>query len=657
MNRTPPAEPGSSRVCAPHGGRDRRVLLLVVLLAFAAALPYLIAGTGEFVAYDDNAYVFKNPRVGAGLGWEGARWALTAFHAANWHPLTWLSHMADVSLFGMNPRGHHLTSVLLHALNAALLFLALRRLTGAFWPSVLVAALFGVHPLHVESVAWVAERKDVLSGLFFMLILLAYERYARTGSVCWYLAVAAALAAGLAAKPMLVTAPLLLLLLDFWPLGRGRGAGAAPTRTGAGLYLEKVPLLALAAASSVVTVLAQRAGGTVVEMQAFPLPLRLANAAVSAAAYVGSSFWPTGLAFYYPLNTGAIPWVRTAVAVAVIVLISLAVVAGARTRPFLLCGWLWYLGLLVPVIGIVQVGEQARADRYTYLPLIGIFLMAAWMPLARTGRPGRRRAAPAAVGIALVAACGAASTVQARYWRSSQALFERAIAVTRDNWLAHNDLGVLLLEQGRAAEALGHFQKVARISGGSSFEAWNNIRAACTALGRHDEAVDAGRRALAIRSGAKSHLNLGDTLQKAGRHEEALRHFQAALAAEADLPDAHLAAGLSLEALGRPGEAETSYETALRYRPDYPEAHVNLGAVLAQSGRLSAALPHFRAAVRTAPGNFEARVNLATALGASGDTAAAAREYEQALQLRPDAETVRRKLDALRAGLRRNDPR
>jgi tetratricopeptide (TPR) repeat protein len=632
-----------ARLSGPAG----RVPVVALTLAVLAALPYLVAGTGEFVAYDDNDYVFNNPRVGAGLSWEGALWSLTAFHAANWHPLTWLSHMLDVTLFGMDPRGHHLVSVLLHALGAALLFVALRRLTGAFLPSAFVAALFGTHPLHVESVAWVAERKDVLSGFLFMCVLLAYERYARSGGAGRYLAVAVLFAAGLAAKPMLVTVPLLLLLLDFWPLGRTFGTHPRTVRAVGRLCLEKAPLVALAAASSAVTVLAQREGGALVELQAFPLPLRIANALVSSVAYIGSALWPKGLAFYYPHPRGAVPWAHVPIAVALLAAVSLATAVWWKSRPFLACGWLWYMGMLAPVIGIVQVGEQARADRYTYLPLIGVFMMAAWLP-STLPRRGRGALLPAAAAV-LVAACAAASAVQARYWHSSRTLFERAVAVTEGNWLAHNDLGVLLMKEGRTEEALGHFRQALRAGGESSFEAWNNVRAACSELGRHDEAVAAGRRALDLRPGAEANLNLGDTLQKAGRHEEALRYFREAISLKPDLAEAHHAAGLSLDRLGRLGEAALSYEAALRRRPGYAEAHVNLGAVLAQSGRLADAISHFREAVRLAPGNFEARVNLATALAASGEREAAVREYEAALALRPDDEAVRRRLEALRA--------
>jgi len=444
-------------------------IAVALALAAAAAAPYLVAGVSRsFVNLDDDLYVYGNPHVSAGLTWAGVRWAFTAFQASNWHPLTWLSHMLDVSLFGLAAYGHHLTNILLHALATALLFTALRRLTGAIWPSAFVAALFGVHPLHVESVAWVAERKDVLSGVIFALVLLAYERFARRGSRGRMLPVALLLALGLAAKPMLVTVPFLLLLLDFWPLGRLRPAAGGPVPgrprvPWARLLAEKTPLLLLAAASSVVTYAAQEAGGSVARLGCFPPAVRLANAAVSVVVYLNNVFWPTDLSVFYPLPLQALPPWMVAGAALALAAVSAAVLAALRRRGYLAVGWFWFLGMLVPVIGIVQVGEQMRADRYLYLPLTGLGVLVAWgLPeLLRGWRRGGVALGVAAVaGLALL---GGVAAERARDWRDAPTLFSRALAVTPNNRLIVHYLCSALILERRYNEAGGCLTEAVRV--------------------------------------------------------------------------------------------------------------------------------------------------------------------------------------------------
>lgn len=592
-----------------------RAGLFAAGIAILAALPYIAAGVGpNFIAFDDGPYVTQNPHVTAGLARDGLRWAFTTFHTGNWHPLTWLSHQIDAHLFGLDARGHHFTSILLHALNAALLFLALARITGRTGPAALVAALFGVHPLHVESVAWVAERKDVLAGLLFVLVLLAYERYVRRGGMARYLLVAALLALGLMAKPTLVTVPFLLLLLDVWPLGRASlprfGTGRGTVGWGR-LLIEKVPLLALSAASSAVTLAAQRNEGSLADLASYPLAVRLANAVVSLAAYLGKTLWPAALAVYYPHPQSTIPLWQIAGSLALLAALSALALAGARRRPWLLAGWCWYLGLLVPMIGIVQVGGQAMADRHTYLPLCGLFLAAAW------SLPGpeavQRLRGAAAVAVLIVAMLTVTAALQAARWRDSETLFRHALAVTEDNWLVQNNLGLVLAERGSFEEAAEHYREALR------------IRA---------EYFDA-------------HGNLGYLLMRLGRGDEALVHFRESVRLRPDSPEALTNLGAALAAKGRPGEAIERYREAIRLRPDSANTHNNLGNALAATGELGEAIESYREAIRLRPDYANAHNNLGNALARGGRFKEAIASYREVLRLRPDSPETRRALSIL----------
>jgi tetratricopeptide (TPR) repeat protein len=445
------------------GGRQSRrpaALLFVVLLLSALALYWRIGGH-EFLNYDDNVYITENENVRAGLTWHSLAWAF-ASHAANWHPLTWISHMIDVELFGLRPRGHHLHNAILHAVNGGLLFLVLRQLTGALWSSALVAALFAVHPLHVESVAWAAERKDLLAGCFWMLTLLAYSRYVRAPGRARFAVLITAYALGLLAKPMLVTLPAILVLLDFWPLGR---LGSPSFRRGGRWrpLLEKAPLFALAGTSSVVTIIAQRSANAVAYSQEYPLGARVANALASVWAYLGQTLWPAGLTFY-PFAGWQIPLWESLAAGALLAAATAALAALARRRPAALVGWLWYLVSLLPVIGLIQVGVQARADRYTYLPLIGIFLVVAWSLRGLVRRVPSLRLAAAALCLGALLALAARAWVQAGHWRSSVALFTHAAAQRPDNWIALNSLGSALLNEGRVAEGQAALSRAYRLN-------------------------------------------------------------------------------------------------------------------------------------------------------------------------------------------------
>ncbi len=549
--------------------------LAALLLAGATLAAFAPVLSAEFVIYDDERYVLRNPHVQEGFTAGALRWALSAGYASNWHPLTWMSHMLDWRLYGPSPAGHHLTSLLLHMASAVALFLLLDRMTGAPGRSAFAAALFALHPLHVESVAWVAERKDVLSTLIWILTAWAYVGWTRRIGIARYLLVAALLALGLTAKPMLVTLPLTLLILDFWPLGRwGTGAGRA-----ARLLAEKVPLLALSAASAAVTVAVQAASPAVGSMQEFPLGVRVGNALVSCAGYLGKAVWPAGLAVFYPHPGSSLPLWKPVGAALLLAAVTALVVALRRSRPYLLAGWLWYLVTLLPVIGLVQVGEQAMADRYTYVPLIGPFVAVAWgIPdavravLAATRRdPSKsapreralRWALPAAA-VAVLLALAFLTRAQAATWKNSVTLFEHALRVTRGNHLAHLDLGAALSREGRSDEALAHYKEAVRIKPDNAMAQYD-LGAALAARDRDAEATEHYVRALALDPGyAAAHNNLGILLAKQGRIDEAARHYAEAVRLRPDFAEAHFNLAVAYHAVGRDAEARTEVETAMR---------------------------------------------------------------------------------------------
>jgi tetratricopeptide (TPR) repeat protein len=507
-----------------------RALGVALLLALTAAVFWPVARNG-FVPLDDPAYVTRNGMVRQGLTPATVRWAFTTFHASNWHPLTWLSHMVDVELFGLRPAGHHVVSLLLHGAAAASLFLLLAAGTGTTWPGLLVAAGFAIHPLRVESVAWAAERKDVLAACCWMLTLAAYLRYARRPGRARLAGVLLVFALGLTAKPMLVTLPLVLLLLDRWPLGRLRRRADLP-----GLVAEKAPLLLLAAAASLLTLRAQ--GEAVVPLAAIPARERVASAAVAAVSYLGKTLWPDPLAVYYPRAPGGTALPAAAAALLLLAGIAALVVRAERRRPYLAAGWWWFLVALLPVLGLVQAGEQAMADRYTYLPSAGLFLAAVWLlrDLARH-RP-RLRATLLAAGLALLVAWGAVAARQVRVWRDGETLFAHALRVTTDNWLVHFSWGGDLLDRGRAAEAAAHLREAVRLRP-SFAEGHFELGLAREQLGDRAGAARAYRETLRLRPGhPEAHNNLGAVLARAGDLDGAILEFRAALAARPDFAEA-----------------------------------------------------------------------------------------------------------------------
>jgi len=575
----------------------------------------------DFVNFDDQLYVTANPQVRAGLTWAGLVWAFSSSYAANWHPLTWLSHMADVESFGMNAGAHHLVSLAFHLINTLLVWLVLRRLTGSVFRSALVAALFGVHPLHVESVAWVAERKDVLSMFFGLLTLWAYTGYVDRRSPWRYAAALVWFALGLMAKPMLVTLPFVLLLLDVWPLRRvalfgnsSSSPASARTIPWTRAVLEKLPFVLLVAISSVVTLIVQEKGGSVSSLETVPFDARLANVAESYINYMWNTVWPAGLAAFYPLPA-TVRWAPAIASAVVLAALTFSVLRFWRQRPYLAVGWLWFLGTLVPVIGFVRFGAQARADRYMYLPMLGLLVAAIWglAELADRWRVPRR--VSGAVAVAIVIACAVATRVQADSWRNSAALWQHALAVTTGNSRAHANLGATWAADGRQADAAAEYRAALAIEP-SLPQAHNNLALALMALGNRTEAIDHYRQAIALMPAyAAAHNNLGSALMKDGKIDEAI----------------------------------AEYREAVHSRPDDAEFRNNLGAALATQGQLPEATREFREAVRLAPGRAEFHFSLGLACAQQGNDAEAIQEFRTALRLDPSHAAARRALSELEA--------
>jgi tetratricopeptide (TPR) repeat protein len=561
------------------------------LLLLAVGLVFAQTARHEFINYDDTEYVYENPHISRGLSVEGVVWVFTHSHAANWHPLTGISHMLDCQLFQLNAGAHHLMSVLLHAATAILLFLLLGRMTGRCWPSALVAAIFAVHPLHVESVAWVSERKDVLSGLLFVLTLTAYLGYVRRRfSLLRYSVVILLAALGLMAKPMLVTLPLVLLLLDYWPLGRmtSRGQRPATSREGPSdfsfpliLLVEKLPLFLLAIASCASTIWAQ--GNAISGTDNFAVGWRVANAIVSYGAYVGQLFWPAGLAFYYPHVRSDLPLASVGVAAIVLLGISAVALIGWRRRPYLLVGWLWYLGMLVPVIGLVQVGAQARADRYLYLPQIGLCIALAWAAVDLCASwPSRRRAFGLSAALAL-ALLTAGAWRQTSFWQNSETLWTHTLACTARNSVAHFNLGAAVKPRGRLDEAIAEYRKALAIKP-DFVAALNNLGVALGQQGKFDEAAAQLRQAVQIDPAyASAHHNLGMALQGTRDAAGAIAEFQQAVDLKPDYIAAHYELGMLLEKQGKIAEAITHYRKAVETGSDNANIYNNLAWLLATS--------------------------------------------------------------------------
>ena len=567
-----------------------RIVLLILAVITAAA--YYRSLGNLYVSFDDGEYVVANQHIQSGVTLKSLAWAFTTGHAGNWHPLTWISHMADYQVWGMNPFGHHLTSLLFHTANTLLLFLVLTRITGGMWRSAFAAALFGVHPLHVESVAWVAERKDVLSAFFFLLTIWAYHRYTLHPKIGRYILVALLFALGLMAKPMLVTLPLLLILLDYWPLKRLAWKTVA----------EKVPLLVLAIGSCIVTYVVHNSAGAVNTLGRLPFGIRMANAAVAGIGYISKMLWPQKLAIFYPHPLDTLPvWMVIGSVIALLAITAL-VVYGSRRHPYLLAGWLWYIITMIPVIGIVQVGSQAMADRYTYIPYIGLFIMIAW--LIPELPPVRRFAtASSALAGAMIVVLTALSWVQVGCWHDSITLYKHACDVTKNNWLALNNLGDAQIQAAQFEEAEKNFRKLIRM-----------------------------RPKL-----AEAHLGLAASLLNQGRWKESIAECNVAMELDPNLKQTQAILDSALEC-SNPSHPPTKLETRLF------KAYMARAVMSYNEGKLDDAVYEYGKAISFNPHPEEAHFSLAVALKDKGDLDGAIREYKEVIRIKPDMEKAHNNL-------------
>jgi tetratricopeptide (TPR) repeat protein len=604
----------------------------------------------QFINLDDEDYVTENPQVLNGLSFKGVIWAFTTMHSSNWHPLTWLSHMLDIELYGLNPGGHHVTNLLLHLANILLLFWVLKRMTGTLWRSGFIALLFALHPLHVESVAWVAERKDVLSTLFWILTMGAYVHYVHQANLKRYLLVFFFFALGLMSKPMLVTLPFVLLLLDYWPLGRlhwplgkhslGKTSGNSDKGRlrGFRLVLEKVPLLILVAVSCSLTLWAQR--GTIALLEALPMGTRMANALTSYVSYIGKMIWPCRLAVQYPYPDRFPLW-QVVGAGLFLVGVSIWVVREVRRRPYLGVGWFWYLGTLVPVIGLVQVGAQAMADRYTYVPLIGIFIMVVW-GVSESLVQWRYRRITLSLSAALILAILMVFTrTQLLYWHDSIALYKHTLNSTANNYQVHYNLGLALAKEGKNKEAIAHYQQALRIRP-DYYKAHTSLGIILARQGSYEEAIVHYNEAIRINPEyADAHYNLGFAFLRQGKHSESIARFEEAIRINPNDADAYNHMGLALARQGLHQEAITQYHKALRIKPNHIDAHNNLGIVLVRQGKYQEAITHFTEVLHIKPHHTEVHYNLGLALAEQGKYREAIYNYSQALRIKPDFDQAR----------------
>lgn len=557
-------------------------LVALVWGVFGQTLAY------DFVNYDDKTYVYGNPFVIGGITERGLVQAFADTRTGNWHPLTMISHMIDVQLYGLKAGGHHFTNVFLHTLAVLLLFILLCQTTTALWRSAFVAAIFAIHPLHVESVAWIAERKDVLSAVFFMLVLAAYVRYTHAPSVARYVTVSILFVCGLMCKPMLVTAPLILLLLDYWPLKR-----LIDLRSFRRLTMEKLPLIFLSIVASVITfVLQERSTGSIAQL---PFIWRIENAIVSYNIYIWQIFWPANLAVFYPHPENHLALWQVALAAGFLIATTIVVLGLRKTCPYLLIGWLWYVVMLVPVIGIVEVGLQGHADRYTYLPHIGLYVAFTWLISHLSRSLPHRQQILAGAGVIVVVLLATCSWKQTSYWRNGETLWTHTLAVTKNNDIAHTNFGMLLTDRGELDEALSHFLTALDIRSSSAH--------------RHYDL-----------SLALIHGNVGNVLARKGQLDDAITHLRKAVEFQPDYVDAHYNLGTALFQKGDVNEALAEWQTTLSIRPTDSGAHTNMGNALVQEGLMAKAINHYKAALQLDPQSVLPLNNLAWILATCPDS-------------------------------------
>jgi Flp pilus assembly protein TadD len=600
----------------PNSTRYRQAWIAIGLVALTV-LVYSSVGSFGFVNFDDSRYVYENQQVKRGLTWSGVEWAFTTGHAANWHPITWLSHMLDVQLFGLNPGASHYANLTLHVINTLLLYGLLYVLTGASGRSAMVAALFAIHPLHVESVVWISERKDVLSTFFFLMTLFAYTRYTRSPGIGNYVVVLVMMAFGLMTKPMLVTLPFVLLLLDLWPLNRINATNWTWSLVNR-LVVEKIPFFLLVLISSFITFQVQKEGGAVVSLDNASLILRLSNSMYSYNAYVGKMFWPVELAVLYPYPE-SIPFSKAFFSGLLLLFMSLAVILGFRRYPYLSIGWFWFLGVTVPVIGIVQVGSQSMADRYTYIPLIGLFVIIIWGGHDLFGGKSAKRVPLVTLCSVMLVALGVMGWMQTQHWESSETLWRHALAVTSGNFRAHNKLGMLLADKGHQLEAAQHYKKALRIKPHFAF-AHNNLGNSLAALGRLNEAEISYRQALAYDSNsAPAHNGLGSVLDDMDEVDQAIIEYNESLKLDPEYAAAYNNLAAAMAKQGRVDDAIAEMQRALQFDSENASYHYNFAMLVAHKEDYNLARKHLMISLKFDPEYQQAREALANLPSQSND--------------------------------------
>jgi len=636
---------------------DRHLKMIIcLLLILAIILSYWQVKNFDFVGYDDQDYVTENSYVQKGLTVESIIWAFTAFHSANWHPLTWLSHMLDCELYGLNPGAHHWTNLIFHMANTILVFLVLELMTGKIWRSAFVAALFALHPLHVESVAWISERKDVLSTFFGLLTIYAYCRYVDKSGFKNYLAVVIFLSLGLMAKPMLVTFPFVLLLLDFWPLKRFQIKNDlfshSETTTCYGskrfdqLILEKIPLFIPVVVSCTLTFFAQKSGGAVQALGSLSLKDRLANALVSYVNYVLKMFWPSKLAVFYPYPVNALPALKIFGVVLLIICACFLAIRTANKYPYIIIGLFWYLGTLVPVIGLVQVGEQSMADRYTYIPLIGLFIIVAWGISDLFKKWHHRKIYLSLIAMMILSALTVRTYFQIRYWKNGVTLFEHAIKVTQNNYKAHNNLAAALNPKD-LDRAIFHFKEALRIHP-KYVTALCNLGLALYNKGKYEEAALYFTKAIHIDpQKTDTRMDLANIYFLQAKPEKAIPEYREILKTDPENAMAHYNLAYMLSVQKKNDEAEYHYKEALRINPKNEKAHYNLGDIMLKQGNLKEAFPHFAEAIKIKPDFFQAYDKIGLILLKQGKFDHAKVFFSKAIQLDPNDIEARKNLKTL----------
>jgi len=633
-----------------------RKMIISLLLILAIIIAYGQVKNFDFVGFDDQDYVTENKQVQKGLTVEGIRWAFTIFHAANWHPLTWLSHMLDCELYGLNPMGHHWTNLIFHMVNSILLFIVLELMTGAMWRSAFVAALFALHPLHVESVAWVSERKDVLSTFFGLLMIFSYDRYVKIRSLKNYLLVIIFFCLGLMSKPMLVTFPFVLLLLDFWPLKRFNYKNDylfQSERTAhydfKGIYrliLEKIPLFIPVVISCILTYFAQKSDGAVQELVHLSIKSRIANALVSYVNYVLKMFWPSKLAVFYPHPGETLPVWQIFGAACLITCACFLAIRAAKKYPYIVIGLFWYLGTLVPVIGLIQVGEQAMADRYTYIPLIGLFIIATWGALDIFEKWHYQKKHLILFAMIILSALTARTIFQIRHWKNGVTLFEHAVKVTKNNYKAHNNLASALhpIDLDRA---IFHYKEALRIHP-KYVTALCNLGLALYKKGNYEEAALYFTKALNIDpQKTDTRMDLANIFFLQAKHEKAISEYREILKIDPKNALAHYNMAYMLSVQKKIDEAEYHYKETLRINPKHEKTHYNLGDIKIKQGKIKEAFAHFAEVIKINPDNVQAYNKIGLILFKQGKLKKAGLFFSKALKIDPDCSEARNNLEIL----------